>query len=918
MSLEKAKEILSKLNVSIEDPKFYSSVFGSDIEESGIQEGCSIRNQLSVRSIVNSVIDEDSKIKEDVLKKTIENLEQNLYSIAPGYANDAKWQEHLLKCLKLFDSDKHLQRTLHRITRPYSHKYAEQMIRDTLHLSEKTVITDTHARRAGLAAWLCTLRQNVGSCFATAPAIIVHDEQPEQFFNDIYELLGTGRLKRTFGGVEYAVPMSTSWGAGDLNRIINKPLLNSPGLLAAFEACSIKSFTINEENTAEQIIRAVLLKHYDLSEKDIEEYENRPKGMIHGGFLMQTPGAAGGKGGKCERFEMDFEKAKNAFKAVADNALLKTWEYTLASFAEIKAQFTSWNLYSSLGLGPHDEGGIGPTLIEILQKKLNESNAKMQEHQIEYEQLLSQVQYLERRTQRSASDQEMQWNRAEYQSRLNEFKLQEELRNKYHTKAKRYAHLFDELIDLFYNLFPDYFQEVYDADIREYTADPYDDSPAGFRLLFKHGRSNTSQWTKITNPSEFVDSLSAFFTAIEPQLTNAPQMKGLEEDVSEIISEISTHIRTHTFLETAFFRIAKRHHAPLIQNPLENLDKIEKKPWVYTSGGSMQTLVSSYFKREEKPTELSRWVESPMELLVFFVDAVKEMSEESHQSFDKNKEKSVLVHSPTHAFLLKPGYAPFSESWKTKEFTYVWVRDNLIKKMLHFSKHLYLDDEKMAFVIEYLQSIIPQSHRIYFKEVVGGIKGSLNVSDFRGYLVDSLEAARGFKGIISSEDIDSALYSLLPLHPNYQLKEKVRLILSKIPDLSPQNQKDMLELLELYSGKIGAPKLISAQTLKHIVYSLIRLIKQSSTFPVDYVKLVSQICQSEEYAFPQPVIFADTNWMKDYFAFCINPGTLNLELWRMDYTGSYGFPMRIWDGWLNGSRKEPTWGIFTQIKEYSS
>ncbi len=71
------------------------------------------------------------------------------------------------------------------------------------------------------------------------------DEQPELFLQDMLDLVATGQLKRTFGGIEYSVPLSASWGSGDLK----KPLLfrlssqglspeiwYSPGLMAAFEA----------------------------------------------------------------------------------------------------------------------------------------------------------------------------------------------------------------------------------------------------------------------------------------------------------------------------------------------------------------------------------------------------------------------------------------------------------------------------------------------------------------------------------------------------------------------------------------------------------------------------------------------------------------------------------------------------------
>ena len=114
--------------------------------------------------------------------------------------------------------DKEAVQLLRKIGKPYANKNADQIIRDTLDLPTTTAVTDAHARRAVLSAWLCYLRQNVGSCFATAPAILIHSEQPYAFLQDIDILLTTGRLKRTFGGIEYSAPLSASWGAGDLRR----------------------------------------------------------------------------------------------------------------------------------------------------------------------------------------------------------------------------------------------------------------------------------------------------------------------------------------------------------------------------------------------------------------------------------------------------------------------------------------------------------------------------------------------------------------------------------------------------------------------------------------------------------------------------------------------------------------------------
>ena len=612
---QRIADILKTIKVSVEDPRFYSRVFimaskarkqdflkvgdnlqrvcAEEFEElsrrldrSEIQESCQVRNILRTRRLANLLINDKGGLKVKMLPRVIRHLKKYMYSLGPNRQYDGPRNEQILEVLTLLNENPKLVQKLRLISKPYRHKFADQIIRDTLDLPAKTVITDAHARRAVLSAWMCYLRQNVGSCFATAPAIIVHDEQPELFLSDIQQLMGTGQLKRTFAGVEHSVPLSPSWGAGDLKRRFLVPreaaqgksdLWLSPGLVAAFEAVglldenmslkqeiktskqlivnALSTFSIDQPYlviTPEGIIRHVLLAHFELTAEDIEEYENRPHGMITSGFMMPPPSTTvGGKGKQCADFIAQFEVAKNAFKALADNALLKSWEFSLASFAETKAQFTRWNLYASLGMAPDDKGGIGQCLFEIIKRKLEEVNKQVEDYQIEYEQIYSLIKMLERRIRNAASEREAQWIRMDYQSRSNEFRTIQELRDRAHFKARRFANLFNMLVDLYYDYFPRYFQEIYDADIIDVSAGAYDDSPAGFRLLYKYGRSNTSQWTRIYHPSEYIDSLVNFFTATERELVTLPEFKGLEEDLSQIVTAVVNHVRREEVLETA-------------------------------------------------------------------------------------------------------------------------------------------------------------------------------------------------------------------------------------------------------------------------------------------------------------------------------------------------------------------------------
>ena len=326
--------------------------------------------------------------------------------------------------------------------------------------------------------------------------------------------------------------------------------------------------------SAEEILQKILLHANQIKESDVEDYLNRPQQMIQNMMMIQAS-PMGGKGAACAHYLEQLEAANSAFKIIADNALLKAWEYTLASFAETKANFARWNLYSSLGLGPKEPGGIGKQLFETIQHKLDICNNKVQAIQSEYEQLFVQVKYLESRI-KNASEKEAQWLKIEYQSKKSEFYALEELRDRTSSKARSIAASFEVLIDLYDSLFPQYFQEIYDADMQGIEQGQYDDSPAGFRLLYKHGRSNTSLWTLIQNANEFIQALVSFFPATENEIAADNRLSAIRDELGEIVTQVITHVRSQEFIETAFDRMAAAHHTRKIEKPLEHLEKIEK------------------------------------------------------------------------------------------------------------------------------------------------------------------------------------------------------------------------------------------------------------------------------------------------------------------------------------------------------
>ncbi len=925
------------------------------LDRSEIQESCSVRNVLRTRRLAKLLINEQGIINLSVIPKLLVNLKKNLHSLGPNRQYDSKRNVNTYHALTYLAENKQAVNLIQSVDKPLNNPKIDQLIRDTLSLSSSQNLTNAHARRAVLSAWLCTLRQNVGSCFATAPGIIVHDEQPDGFLNDLISLISTGQLKRTFGGVEYSVPLSLSWGAGDLKKRFplqlgsdfeESTILASPGLEAAFESAKlidanqkgeaklaqIKTLirsafkeTEDQVNTiwtsAEEIIRNVLLNMLNLTNQDISDYENRPKAMIYGSLMMQSTKESG-KTGLCSQFVTLFSQACDAFKGLSDNALLKAWEFSLASFAETKAQFTKWNLYSSLGMEWQEPSGIGSCIYAIVQNKLNEANQKVADMQYEYEQVFQQLKTMESRMQGVSSEREGQWLRVEYQSKRNEFYTLEQLRNTLSNRAHILANLYQVLIERYDGLFPSYFQEVYDADMHDVTSGPYDDSPAGFRLLYKHGRANISQWSYIKTPTEFVEALVAFFTSTENEIVSLEETQGLQEDVSAIITAIVSHLRTKEFLETAFYRMAAAHQMPIVKDPLNHLEKIEKKPWAYTSGGTMSTLVSCYYKLNDKPTEVNRWVDNTSELCAFLVDTMKSIAPKIMERYLGNSAtKSMLIHSPTHAFLLKPGLPIFKSAWQSDVYTYTWIKDKVVVPQKSFYENLWLDEEMMNFLIDRLTQTIPQDIRHYFKKTFSHLYGNKHPSSFRALLAERLLSDKGFIRhgyyAVHPDQIDSMLFTLLPLFHRHSLKERIQAIFSAIPIFSEEDKVGLLKLFDELSSSSQSTGVMGANELQDICKGLICLYFNMTHSEVDFHALISATAQNLGFASPAPFIFADTNWVKDEFGFVVNPGTGEFELWRVDITGRVGFPMSPWKKWLDGSHRQPTWGVCNRPYEYS-
>lgn len=93
----------------------------------------------------------------------------------------------------LYLSSREGKTLLSRFKLPVANSYIETLIRKTLKLSSKQKLEHGHLKEAVVSALLFPLRQIIGSCFATAPAIYIQNEKPERLLLDLYDLMMMGK-----------------------------------------------------------------------------------------------------------------------------------------------------------------------------------------------------------------------------------------------------------------------------------------------------------------------------------------------------------------------------------------------------------------------------------------------------------------------------------------------------------------------------------------------------------------------------------------------------------------------------------------------------------------------------------------------------------------------------------------------------
>lgn len=850
-------KILGKRSAS---PLFHVIDFVREMDISWAMTLCQLQDPLRFRArfialeIANVLIDEAGNLQLDIARELHEQFEIHRFILGPSLENDAFIFQHIRSSLRSLLQTSALQKLLQKFSIPLCHEGAARLIRDTLWPKPIKQIHEADVKRAAVAAWFTWLRQTTGSCFATAPAILIQQNQPLQLLQDLFDLLTFGSLRRIISGQEYSVPLCPSIEQFDLTRPLTgfrADLLSiAPGLRAAIGAAGfslareqLQSFIEQTEDakTPKELIESILLRLHQIQREDVldeeglKSLEMNPLLAKQSAIYYQKPSE---RAAKVSQWKKAVAKALAAYQALGDCALLRAWEATVASFSDVKLDVAKWNLTVSLGLHPDFPGGIGAFAYNLINAKLATFNQQITDLQVEYEHL-SQIAY-------NAEKRGLRGDVSHAMVRANSIRQQIE---ECARDGERLSKLFPVLIEGLDKLIPESFQEIFDPSLAQNLAEMIDDSPAGFRLAHKHGRRASSQWTFIRSAEEFVHALREFFEYAERELMAERPADKIW--IEQILTALIQFIQTEEFLGQA---IQRTRNNPSVQDP-------GAKPWQYISGGTMPALLMAYTNRQSPFSALKKTIHNEQELLSFLMESASQSASKAPQT--------CLMHSPTHAFIFQPQ----------------WLPSNLqhsILQMQNFWKQMKVADEE--WLVEKLALRLPEKDSALFihRWRQEGIKGEF--ARFRKLLLELL-------GPSKESLLDSFLWESLPL-----IK----------PETATQIGHEMGITISL--SKTWVTPLDFRENAKASF-----IVRQGSPFAsLDLDEEVASILRKKGLAAPKPILFADTNWSAWFFGLAISPSGAP-AVWRFHRTGMSGVPMNAWFRQQCGNE----WIILNRPQEYT-
>lgn len=596
--------------------------------EAGIVSVEQFRIRRRALKISEVLLDEEGHLD----LKQLESVERN-YDLPSYTLFDHLFAAHVKNVCRIFRGEGKAKLRFRQLSLPLANPLVENFVRYTLLKGLGDPLTKRDLSLALLSSILSFLRQSVGSCFATAPLILVQREDPLFLLEELYNFMTRGFVRRMIEGVEYKIPMSIKTGKGDLTTPLGEKGYLDPSVQFVLGSLAPKRSYHSVE---------ALLREFFQGEELVAKQE--------------------------------------LFKAHTQSPLLKSYEYTIASFADVKVEFYKWNMYAGLGLDAKVEGGIGQTVFRYLEEALEKANKEIESASDQLGDLEREWKVQESLLRSSHTEERIRRAKRNLQFKEHEMEHLFVSREEKGEEGKVLSGFFPFFIEQLLRLFPQYFQEVYDPEMTIERGFLLEDAPSGFRLLYKHGKQDATKWSMITNEEEYQWALQDFFQLIEKDLEIVlPSEKG-KKILREVLDIAIQFVRSPEFIEGASKRTSALHQEHIGGRDL-------KTAWCYLSGGNVDSFLKGYMPevKEFKKWEFSP--KTPLDLLLTLVEYLKDLPLKEVENFEKGALKGLLFTSPTHAFVLLPTLSPFWDFWQeTSANTYTSIRDEYIGKILDWYK----------------------------------------------------------------------------------------------------------------------------------------------------------------------------------------------------------------------------------------
>jgi hypothetical protein len=824
--------------------------------------------------------------------------------------------------------EKSLRQLIMSCGRPVGQPESEQRIRLSLGLSADTPVGDYETRIAVVSALLTPLRQSVGSCFATAPCILVQRQEPAMLLDDLRALIELGRLERIVQGQSAIVPIALRWAGGLVRRPVGPKasrLAQSPGFLGgAFAALGKERSFVRVSQQVKQLMRLLPARAqrsslpqpempseplaawsiHDVYERLIAAALDLPWPLPEppaegSGLLLSASSARLLR--KREQWEEGVRAASEAFSALEHHPLLKTWEYTVASFVEARPAMAAHNLWTSLGLASQDPRSIGGALIAQLQPALDSVNQDMEQAVGLANQCVSRVKSVQSRSTRLKDARDAEWASAEARSAQRDYDYAQGRLTQLEDEAQQLAEFPKFFANVVERLMPRYFQEAYDPALVGQVASVYDDAAAGFRLVAKGGVDFVPAWRWIEDASQYRLCMREFLDRVFFECRDVEQTRYIGAEVNRLSQSFSLILDEPDFQLAALERLAETHQRALPKDPLHHLDKVTYKPWAYESGGTLLGLVQHYFGLTELPSVEQKRCERAIDLVAFLVDQLRLLPD--HQlKLLKGPWGDLLGFSPTHAFTILAGAKDLQLCIEQEIYSYTYLQTTWMDPQEAFWRGTTVQSGPVLDrVLERWLADLPSSIQPVASLAAMGLPSSLSAADLvelvsRGF-PDSMRSRIPIDVIIAR--LQGYLWEELPLLPPATSLDRLA---TAFPELARQTLEIAVESLEDFASGAAGRRLA------------VQLACGERGLPLDAATIVARLRQQGLMA-PAPMIWADTNWPFFQFALIWSPQDHSPALWRVSPLGDRGLPMAEWSQYLAPGNEQP-WGWLNHPTDY--